>query len=198
MSLLETISAAGLAQKALINGVPRLRSLMSKELVSILKNIGAMVGEDNHYYSLSVINMNDLYVRSAFKKLYDTVVKDFYINRDDREPATKIVVTGTAGIGKSSFLVYFAIRLLAVSNEEDPPITIIQKKESSKCYAFGGRYVVRYGDMEDFMPFLQLSNTWFPVDSAPSPELTQARTIFSVSPRTLLSSANGYQEIMKR
>ncbi|KAF9895486.1 hypothetical protein BX616_009597, partial [Lobosporangium transversale] len=87
--------------------------------------------------------------------------------------------------------------MLAVSNEADPPIIIIQKMESSKCYAFGGRSVVRYGDIEDFRPFLDLPSTWFLVDGPPTPLLTEARTIFSVSPKTF-HDKNPYKDIEKR
>ncbi|KAF9896266.1 hypothetical protein BX616_007798 [Lobosporangium transversale] len=87
--------------------------------------------------------------------------------------------------------------MLATSNEEDLPIITIQKRENSKCYAFGGRSVIRYGNIEDFEPFPQLPNTWFLVDSSPTPRLLTARTIFSVSPRTFFYGLNGYQEVME-
>ncbi|ORY96115.1 hypothetical protein BCR41DRAFT_375759 [Lobosporangium transversale] len=223
MSLLEAISATELAQKAIINGVPDPSVLSSKELVSVLDNTGTSVTRNDLYYSIPrtaislqnasfqeidvisspwgtkfpVLKVRDLYVRSAFKELYDKIINKFGIDRDIKPDAPQMVLTGTAGIGKSSFLVYFAIRLLATSNEEDPPIIIIQQKEDTMCYAFGGRSVIRYGDIEHFRPFLDLPSTWFLVDSSPAPKLMLARTIFSVSPKTLNSEENLYKEIVK-
>ncbi|ORZ04326.1 hypothetical protein BCR41DRAFT_425991 [Lobosporangium transversale] len=84
-NLMKAISAAGLAQKAIINGDPNLSVLTKIDMISSPLGI-----------KIPVLMVRDLYVRSAFKELYDTIVKSFYINGDNREPATKIVVTGTA------------------------------------------------------------------------------------------------------
>ncbi|KAF8964311.1 hypothetical protein BGZ46_000795 [Entomortierella lignicola] len=229
-NLVNAVHTAGLAKKAMVGEDVDLTLLTSKELVSVLENIGVRAPRADKYQSiprtastlqpssfdavnyvisspprakLPVIEARDLYVRQEFKDLYDTIIKQFCKPGDNEEetgvkPQNHIIVTGTAGIGKSSFLIYLAIRLLATSDTEDPPIVIIQRKEDSKCYAFGGLSSVRIGDIEDFSPFLDLPNTWFLVDSSPKPELTEARTIFSVSPKTLFSESNLYQEVVKR
>ncbi|ORZ07478.1 hypothetical protein BCR41DRAFT_424752 [Lobosporangium transversale] len=119
--LMEAINAAGLTQKGLINGAPRLRALMSKELVSILKNVGIMVREEDHYYSIPqmatslqnasfqeidvissplgirfpMLKMPDLYVRSAFKELYDENIKKFGVDRDIKAEDPQMVLTRT-------------------------------------------------------------------------------------------------------
>ncbi|KAK3813776.1 MAG: hypothetical protein JOS17DRAFT_675469, partial [Linnemannia elongata] len=40
--------------------------------------------------------------------------------------------------------------------------------------------------------------TWYLVDSSPDPQLVEARTVISASPKTLYSEMNQYQEIDKR
>src|SRR5690606_12622138 len=109
----------------------------------------------------------------------------------------QIVLTGTSGIGKSVFLVYLTIRLLAESDDDEPPIIIFHTKQSTKCIAFGGYSTVRSGDIEDFAPFLTLPETWYIVDSSPNPALDKARTVISASPKTLFSEINQYQNIDK-
>lgn len=63
---------------------------------------------------------------------------------------------------------------------------------------YGGVSTLRYGDIEDFWPFLGLRETWYLVDSSPDPQLVEARTVISASPKTLYSEMNQYQEIDKR
>ncbi|KAF9345378.1 hypothetical protein BGX34_004809 [Mortierella sp. NVP85] len=65
---------------------------------------------------LPVVDAKDLYVREAYKSLHDTILDK--LNMDSRH----IVVTGTTGVGKSAFLVYFAIRLLAENSPREPLI----------------------------------------------------------------------------
>ncbi|KAG0240234.1 hypothetical protein BGX31_002167 [Mortierella sp. GBA43] len=103
-----------------------------------------------------------------------------------------VVVTGTAGIGKSAFLIYFTIRLLATSSDDSPPI-----REGSGCYAYGGLTTIRSGDVKDFEPFLNLAETWYIVDSSPEPQITDARTIISASPKALYFDMGPYQEVDK-
>ncbi|ORZ08233.1 hypothetical protein BCR41DRAFT_147044 [Lobosporangium transversale] len=123
---MKAISAAGLAQKAIINGDPDLSVLSSKELVSVLANNGARVGRTDLYYSISqtatslqnasfqeidvisspwgtkfsVLKVRDLYVGSAFKELYDKIINKFGIDRDIKPEALQMVLTGTADIGQ--------------------------------------------------------------------------------------------------
>ncbi|RUO96576.1 hypothetical protein BC936DRAFT_141808 [Jimgerdemannia flammicorona] len=111
----------------------------------------------------------------------------------------RITVTGTSGIGKSAFLVYFTIRLLAESDGENPPIIIFHAKgEDSECYAFGGKTTFRAGSIIDFAPLLRLPETWYLADSVSHPRLRKAKTIIAVSPKTLNSGANDYQEVTKK
>ncbi|KAI7822706.1 hypothetical protein BC939DRAFT_177436 [Gamsiella multidivaricata] len=195
------------------------------ERVSVLGFLGSPVDKTNRYDSLStiafalrnrsfqeiellstppgsgtlfpVVDTEDLYVRQAYKDLYQEVSMKF--QDSPRNRAQKhVVVTGTSGIGKSAFLVYFTIRLLATSSNDNPPIVVFQEKGGSKCYVYGGLSTLRYGDIEDFRPFLNLPETWYLVDSSPNPLLERARTIISASPKTLHSEMNQYQEVDKR
>ncbi|KAI8597375.1 hypothetical protein EDD21DRAFT_310905 [Dissophora ornata] len=148
-----------------------------------------------------VVNTRDLYVRQAYKDLYDEVSLKFQDspgNSPENWTRKHVVVTGTSGIGKSAFLVYFTIRLLTTGSDDDPSIVVFQEEGSSNCYAYGGLSTVRYGDIEDFRPFLDLPETWYLVDSSPNPRLENARTIISASPKTLFSEWNQYQEVDKR
>jgi len=104
------------------------------------------------------------------------------------------VLTGTLGIGKSAFLVYFTIRLLATGSNDNPPIVIFQVKEGSECYAYGRLSIVRYGDIQDSGPLLDLPRTWYLVDSYPNPRLESARTIISASPKTLMEAISGSRQ----
>ncbi|KAK3833207.1 MAG: hypothetical protein J3R72DRAFT_527227 [Linnemannia gamsii] len=148
---------------------------------------------------LPVINTKDLYVRTAYRDLYNTIYRRFETKRPHTgyESEKYVVVTGTAGIGKSAFLVYFAIRLLAESDDDDPPIIIFHTKGSSECFVFGGHSTVRFGDIKAFKPFLNLSDTWYFVDSSPNPVLDQAKTVISASPKTLFSEDPQFKDVDK-
>ncbi|KAF9195471.1 hypothetical protein BGZ51_000046 [Haplosporangium sp. Z 767] len=199
----EAIGAAGLTESAVIDGVFYLPLLTSNELVSVLKNIGGETSGINDPSSpsrteLSLTDMQHLYVRQEYLDLYDEIDKRFNSTVNDNA-RKRVVVTGTAGIGKSAFLIYFTIRILATSSMDNPPIIIFQEKEgTNKCYMFGGLSTVRYGDLKDFRPFLELSETWYLVDSSPNPLLPVAKTIISASPRAVYSEIGQYQEIAKR
>ncbi|KAK5796966.1 hypothetical protein F5H01DRAFT_418780 [Linnemannia elongata] len=149
---------------------------------------------------LPVVDTNDIYVREAYKDLYDTILGTFENNTPytGNELKKHVIVTGTSGIGKSAFLVYFAIRLLAESDDDNPPIIVFHTKRSAKCYVFGGRSTVRSGNIEAFKPFLSLPDTWYFVDSTPDPVLGRAKTVISASPKTLFSEAHQYQDVDKR
>ncbi|KAG0247513.1 hypothetical protein BG011_001367 [Mortierella polycephala] len=224
-TLMGAIEEAGLTQKATVNGQVALSRLDNKERVSVLGFLGSSVHGDDSYVSLSriafalrnssfqekkilstprgsgtlfpVINTENLYVRQAYKDLYDEIDKQF--NSTVNDNAQKhVVVTGTSDIGKSAFLVYFTIRLLATSSDDNPSIVIFQERRGSVCYIYGGPSTLRYGDIEDFRPFLDLPETWYLVDSSPNPLLERAKTIISVSPKTLYTGMNQYQEVDKR
>jgi hypothetical protein len=224
-TLEDAIEKAGLTEKAVVNGKLYLSRLNNKERVSVLGFLGQKIDGDNSYDSLSSIALalqggniedmdrlsaphglalpvtgtNDLYVRQDFKDLYNTILGTFEGGRPyDPDVRKHVVVTGTSGIGKSAFLVYFAIRLLAESDDDNPPMLIFHTKRSERCFVFGGRSTVRSGNIEDFMPFLSLPDTWYLVDSSPDPVLDRAKTIISASPKTLSSEAQHYQDVDKR
>ncbi|KAH7056123.1 hypothetical protein BKA57DRAFT_196881 [Linnemannia elongata] len=210
-TLMDAIEEAGLTEKAVVDDRSDLFRLDNKERVSLLGFIGQDVAGDDIFSSLSrtalelhganikdmdklsapcgillpVVDTNDIYVREAYKDLYDTILGTFENNTPCTGNAVKkhVIVTGTSGIGKSAFLVYFAIRLLAESNDDNPPIFVFHTKRSAKCYIFGGRSTVRSGDIEAFEPFLNLPDTWYFVDSSPDPVLGRAKTVISASPR---------------
>ncbi|KAK5809561.1 hypothetical protein F5H01DRAFT_415530 [Linnemannia elongata] len=221
-TLKDAIEEAGLTEKALVDDQFYLSRLSRKERVSLLASIGQEIAGDDIFSSLSrtarelqgtnmkemdkisaphgttlpVVNTKELYVRKAYKDLHQTIIDTF---DNDRNGARKhVVVTGTSGIGKSAFLVYFAIRLLAERGDDYPPIIIFHTKRSAECYVFGGRSTVRSGTIEDFKPFLSLPDTWYFVDSSPDPILDQAKTVISASPETLFSEAQQYQDVDKR
>lgn len=222
-TLKDAIEEAGLTEKAVVYGRYDLSRLDNKERVSLLDFIGQEIGMSNTFDSLSstarayrgvpfqeldllstpsstrfpVIGTEDLFVRQAYKDLYQEIMLKFLESPRNRG-WKRMVVTGTSGIGKSAFLVYFTIRLLAASSDDNPSIVVFHEKGGSKCYVFGGVSTLRYGDIEDFRPFLDLRETWYLVDSAPRPQLVEAKTIISVSPKTLYSEVDQYQEIDKR
>ncbi|OAQ25248.1 hypothetical protein K457DRAFT_1835879 [Linnemannia elongata AG-77] len=222
-TLMDAIEDAGLAEIAIVDDEFDLSRLDNKQRVVLLGCIGQMVSRSDTFYSLSstarefqgtnmkvmdkisaphgtklpVVNTNELFIRETYKELHDTILGRFDNARAGNETQNQIVVTGTSGIGKSAFLVYFAIRLLAESDDDNPLMIIFHTKRSSKCYAFGGRSAVRSGDIKDFEPFLSLPDTWYFVDSSPDPVLDRAKTVISASPKTLFSEAHQYQDVDK-
>lgn len=222
---MDAIEAAGLMEKAVVDGQSDLSRLDKQERVSVLDFSGKEVEDDEIFAllprtavelqranikimdkisvprdsRLPVINTNDLYVRQAFRNLFDTILGTFENYRPyDPEVRKHVVVSGTSGIGKSAFLVYFVIRLLGESDNNNPPLIIFHTKGSEKCYAFGGCCTVRSGNLEDFEPFLNLSDTWYLVDSSLDPVVSRAKTIISASPKTLASKTQPYKDIDKK
>ncbi|KAF9188894.1 hypothetical protein BGZ51_000232 [Haplosporangium sp. Z 767] len=220
--LRDAIEEAGLTDKATVNGQVALSGLDYKERVSVLRFFGSSVDKTDKYVSLSrtaltlrnssfqdieklsipsdssalfpVIRTEDLYVRQTYKDLYQEVSSKFQDDPRNRGQ-DHIVVTGTSGIGKSAFLVYFTIRLLATGSDDNPSIVIFQVRGESKCYVYGGLSTLRYGDITDFTPFLHQPETWYLVDSSPEPWLERAKTIISASPKALYFRVNQYKEV---
>ena len=217
--LMDAIKKAGLSDKAIKDGAPDLASLCSKERVMVLGNLGRTVEVPRLFYSLfetariiretgteepleflsaperkrlPVVKTQKLYVRESYKSLYQDITSRFKDDPSLPSP-NRIVVTGTSGIGKSAFLVYFMARLLWESDPETPPIVIFQEKHGSNCYVCGGITTLRCGDIDEFQSFLCLPETWYLVDSSTEPNLDSARTIISASPKTLFD----YKEVMK-
>ncbi|RUS18544.1 hypothetical protein BC937DRAFT_88638 [Endogone sp. FLAS-F59071] len=148
--------------------------------------------------ALPVVETSKLYVRPIYKELYQEI-NEYFISPPTYRTQNRFVVTGTSGIGKSVFLVYLALRLLAESDDDDPPLIIFHIKTPRKlnCYAFGGTLVFRAGTIDDFDELLFLPETWYLVDSVQQPYLCTAKTVISVSPETLLSDTNEYKEVSK-
>ncbi|KAF9345458.1 hypothetical protein BGX34_004755 [Mortierella sp. NVP85] len=219
-TLIDAIEEAGLAKKAMVEGLSDLSRLNNKDRVSLLRFIGQDVDMTNPFNLLletaralhgssfekldlisspsnkpfSATSTKQLFIRETYQYLYDEIVLKF---EDPRNRTKRVTVSGTAGIGKSAFLIYFIIRLLATSSDDNPPLVIFQgREESSTCYVYGGLTTIRYGAVLDFRPFLHLPETWYLVDSSPNPLLADARSVYSASPKTLISDE--YQEIDKR
>jgi len=111
-----------------------------------------------------------------------------------------IIVTGTSGISKSVFLIYLIIRHLTKSDGSKPPIIIFHTKGgNSKCYALQANQlcmleilVILY--LEHSSSFMKHGTWW----TAPQDQNTVcAKTVISVSPKTLYSDSNECQEVSK-
>ncbi|KAG0270796.1 hypothetical protein BGZ95_001516, partial [Linnemannia exigua] len=225
-TLMDIIDLAGLTEKAVVEGEYDLALLDSKDRVALLGFLGQKIDRRDKFHSMSstarelhgtgfkdvnqllaplgcsfpVVETNDLYVRKAYKDLHHTILETFEGKGapTGNNANKRIVVTGTSGIGKSTFLVYFAIRILAESNDNNPPIIIFQTTRSSgKCYVFGGRSTVRSGDIAAFEPLLNLPDTWYFVDSSPNPLLARAKTVFAYSTKVLFSEARQFKDVEK-
>ncbi|KAG0277974.1 hypothetical protein BGZ96_002590 [Linnemannia gamsii] len=203
-TLMDAIEDAGLAEVAVVDGESDLSRLDNKQRVVLLGCIGQKVDRTDAFYSLSstarefqgtnmkdmgkisaphgtklpAVNTKELFIREAYKDLHDTILGTFDNARAGNETQKHIVVTGTSGIDNSDFLVYFAIRLLAESDDDNPPIIIFHTQRSAECYVFGGRSTVRSGTIDDIKPFL-------------------TKTVISASPKTLFSEAHQYQDVDK-
>jgi hypothetical protein len=208
---MDMIIKAGLTEKAVRDGKVYLADLSNEDLYTLHDLTGQDVVGDSKYRSLQmtastlqgssfkdldlisaphdmllpVTETEQLFIRESYQDLYDEITRKFMDSSLDTG-TKRVIVTGTAGIGKSAFLVYFITRLLATSSEDGPPIIIFQERGSSKCYAYGGLTTVRFGDIEEFRPFLTLERTWYIVDSS-TPLLMEARTIIAASTKTLYS-----------
>ncbi|KAG0345543.1 hypothetical protein BG004_003630 [Podila humilis] len=219
----DAIEDSGLTKKAVVNGRFDLNRLDSKERVSLLGFFGEELWVPNKFYSLStvarahqrnssfqeleilstssrterfpVLKRRNLYVRQAYKDLYDELISNSQDRPEYREES-QVVITGTTGIENSAFLLYFTIRLLASSHGDNPPIVIFHEKRASRCYVYGGLSTVRSGDIKDFGHFLELPESWYLVDSFPDPMLPKARTIISASPSTLKSNSYSYNNMV--
>jgi hypothetical protein len=185
----------------------------------VLEQLGHDVGGDHAYFSLRktaralretgadvehlevlsapdgtvfpIVETQDLYVREGYKQLYREIIDRFTDSPGSRRQ-NRIVVTGTPGIGKSAFLPYFIVRLLAQSDNDKPPIVVFQTKDE-RCFVYGGTSVVRTGKIPVFEDLLNLLETWYLVDSSDKPVLGPSKIIISASPRTLVN----YKDVMK-
>ncbi|KAF9276326.1 hypothetical protein BGZ74_003687 [Mortierella antarctica] len=120
--LLDAIGAAGLSEKAVVNGRSALSRLDNNERVSVLKYLGRSISDDDAFNSLPstalrlqganikdmdtisapphsrlpIVNTKDLYVRQAFEDLYGAILRNFKNNGpDDPELEEHVVVSDT-------------------------------------------------------------------------------------------------------
>jgi hypothetical protein len=146
---------------------------------------------DDITFKFPVINKQALFVRKCYHELYDILTK---LQTTDVEPV-RILLTGTPGIGKSTFLIYFIIRYLYEStrvpdSSENPAVRdvlIFQPANSeNEFYAFAGPNIVRKGTRSDFEALFLLSTTWYLVDWKPKsgPVSVPALTLFALSPNS--------------
>ncbi|KAF9952932.1 hypothetical protein BGZ65_004977, partial [Modicella reniformis] len=226
-TLRDAIKSAGLLTKEpMKNGSYALSPLTQEERLKVLEYMGQDQSGDSHYASLwntarilrerflkltpnllsssfqqlqlisassgefPVTKTEHLYVREAYKELYQEIIQSLWGDQS-------MIITGTSGIGKSTFLIYFTIRLLTTWEDGKPPIVIFHKQDSSQCCVFGGLSIRRYGPIKEFQPFLELSDTWYLVDSSRKPIFVNARTIIAASPKTLYSNTL-YKEVEKQ
>jgi hypothetical protein len=152
---------------------------------------------DDKTFTFPVTDQRALLVRKCYHELYDIIIKS---------PITttkplRILLTGTSGIGKSTFLIYFIIRhlyesIIAPNSKKNPVISssgmrdilIFQPAQSdNKFYAFAGPNIVRTGTYSDFEAFFLLPTTWYLVDWKPAsnPISEKAATLFALSPNSI-------------
>src|SRR5205085_9827128 len=116
--------------------------------------------------------MHQLFVRPDYLELYDIIVNT----------GSRIHLTGSPGIGKSSFLVYFAIRLLSESTDETPNTVVFQTNNGQKeWYFFYGTSVARCGTIDDFYYPLCFKNAWYLADGIVKPRIMSTNTIVALS-----------------
>ncbi|KAF8923403.1 hypothetical protein BGZ58_002990, partial [Dissophora ornata] len=139
-SLMEAIEEAGLTQKAVVVDKTDQYASLSTTATALrnsafkneMEKLSAPPGSSTLF---PLVNTEDLFVRQAYKDLYDDVSLKFQDSPGNRAEK-QVVVTGTSGIGKSAFLLYFTIRLLATGSDGNPSIVIFQEveKQISWCY----------------------------------------------------------------
>ncbi|CAB4385786.1 unnamed protein product [Rhizophagus irregularis] len=126
---------------------------------------------------LAVIEKPTMYVRESFVDLYHILT-----NKTSKGSGHKFIITGTAGIGKSCFLIYMLIRLLC----EPKNVTVIfQAYQSEDFYYFRcfGDVVFKRGSYNDFSTYIDSPETWYLADDILSPELVQAKSVVALSPK---------------
>jgi hypothetical protein len=152
---------------------------------------------DDKTFIFPVIKQRALFIRKCYHELYDIIVKSPITTTKPLQ----ILLTGTPGIGKSTFLIYFIIRHLyksikASNSKENPVISssgmrdilIFQPARSdNEYYAFAGPNIIRRGTSSDFRAFFSLPTTWYLVDWKPvfPPKSDNAATLFALSPNSI-------------
>ncbi|RIA94571.1 hypothetical protein C1645_551497 [Glomus cerebriforme] len=135
---------------------------------------------------LAVIGKPALYVRESYEEIYHMLIHQASSGDIDH----KFLITGTAGTGKSCFLIYFLIRLLCESNNAT---IIFQPLQSEKFYCFEGLNI-NYGSYDDFSAYLDDPETWYLADGILSPKLVFAKTIVALSPKGVVKDKFQFYE----
>ncbi|CAI2180472.1 4112_t:CDS:2 [Funneliformis geosporum] len=135
---------------------------------------------------LAVIKKPAIYVRESYEELYHLM-----IDQASKSSDHKFLVTGTSGIGKSCFLIYFLIQLLC---ESENPTIIFQPVQSEDFYCFEDLYL-SFGRYDDFSAHFQSSETWYLADGILSPKLVPAKTVVALSPKGVVKDE--FQEFGK-
>jgi hypothetical protein len=125
---------------------------------------------------LPIVNQPALYVREEYKRIYNDVIT----KTPDNTVLFKGNIFGTAGIGKSCFLVYIAIRRLVQDN-----FVVFQTIDD--CYCFTNK-AARIGDSTSFKPYLTVSSTWYLVDGNATIFRVKAKSLVAISPKRRLLS----------
>jgi hypothetical protein len=165
---------------------------------------------DDKTFTFPVIDQRALFVRKCYHELYDIIIKSSIT-------ATKplrILLTGTPGIGKSTFLIYFIIRhlyesIITPGSRKNPTATfqkrdilIFQPAESNdEFYVFASSNIVRKGTYSDFEAFFLLPTTWYLVDWKPEshPKKGKAATLFALSPNSISDPAfKDFEKVLSR
>jgi len=121
---------------------------------------------------LAVIGKPAIYVRESYEDLYYLIT-----NRASKDFDHKFLVTGTSGIGKSCFLIYFLVRLLC----EYKDVTVIFQPIQSEVFYCFKDLNLSSGSYDDFSIQLQSSKTWYLADGIIFPKLVPAKTVIALS-----------------
>src|SRR5947207_7145910 len=167
--LAEALEAEGLTQKATdIDGI-NIALLDAKEQIRVLGHLGDKArslsfsrimrtaqGLPHDWFSdanrernkvikalgdipFPIIEKPSLFVRDSYHDIFTELT-----SRNPKDPLC--VLTGTPGIGKSSFLIYFTFRLLFESTDDNPCIIIfhpaVSEEGSPELFAFAGKSVI--------------------------------------------------------
>ena len=131
--------------------------------------------------------VNALFIRDSYKELYALIV-DSFMDKD-------VIVTGTPGIGKTLFLVYFLMRYM----RENAEFTVLFCKHSSETYVYfdncnDGPVELQHMT-QDLEYMLENGDLLLLVDAASSSEVYRTgncRVIVATSP-----NISNYEDILK-
>ncbi|CAB4384342.1 unnamed protein product [Rhizophagus irregularis] len=138
---------------------------------------------------LAVIEKPAMYVRESYEDLRYRLIE--LASRGPKNTKHKFLVTGTSGVGKSCFLIYFLILHLC---EQDVPIIFQSHKNKEVFYCFENLNLSS-GSYKDFSTHWNSSETWYLADGIISPELVSAKTVIALSPKGV--AKDKFQEIDK-